>query len=924
MRRPGHLGVGVGLVTLAIAASVQAALTPEQGKCQRALATAGEVYVKHTMAALASCEDSVSAGRLSPGTICRSYPETAAKLANASAQLAKKLERTCGDGVVTSLRFGAACEGASTVTALTACIEADHAAHVDALIGALYATGGELSKVGQGCQRTASARTRVFAFKRLSLLRRCKNRAARGKLPVGTDCRDEPKTAAKLAKKKEQAAAKIQGDCGVQPLGEVGFGAPCAGAASGDALAACLLSLVDGTADALSLAQYGDGSFCGDSHQAVEGRVNALLAQMTLEEKVEQMHGLPGIMVPWPTPDNVRLDIPGFHMVDGPRGVSAFTGTATAFPVGMARGATWDPELEEQVGLAVGTEVRARGGTVLLAPVTTVVRHPRWGRSQESYGEDPLHIGSMGVGFVRGVQQRVIASAKHYAVNSIEDTRFTVNVSVDERTLREIYLPHFRRLVQVGDVASIMAAYNSVNGQYCAENEHLLRDILKGDWGFRGFVESDWFVGTRSTVASALNGLDIEMPGPVFYGPALVTAVGAGDVPEATIDEAVRRILRTKLCFRLDTDPPQPAENQIETPEHVTLALEVAREASVLLKNEGPVLPLDRGTLSSLAVVGPLGDVVNLGDAGSSSVVPSDAVTVLGGILDRAGAVAVTHIPDPNSAADQAAIAAAGAVVLVVGLTAADESEGQIGPGDRELYGLSAEQEQLILDVAGLNDAVIVVLEGGSSIGVESWIGDVEALLMAWYPGLQGGNAIADLLFGDVNPSGKLPLVWARSEGDLPPFINDQNEVTYDYYHGYRLLDRNAVDPRFPFGFGLSYTNYTYSSLSLDDSTLGPDETLRLSFDLTNTGAVAGNEVAQLYVSYVGPSVDRPVRDLKAFTRVHLEPNETRTVSLEVPIRDLAYYNVGASAWQVESITYGVHVGPSSRDLPLTTTFDVQ
>ena len=915
----------MGLVTLAIAASAQAALTVEQRLCQRALAAAGEAFVKRTTAVLASCEDSVSAGRLSPDTLCRSHPETAAKLSNASAQLAKKLERACAGGVVASLRFGAACEGVSTVTELTACIEADHAAHVDALIGAVYATGGELSTLGQACQRHASMHTRVFALKRLSLLRRCKNRAARERLPVGTDCRDEPKTAAKLAKKKERAAAKIQGACSVPPL--VGFGTPCAGEASGDALAACLLSLVDGAADALSRAQYGNGSFCGDSHQAIEGRIDALLAQMTLEEKVEQMHGnatgipLDGL---WPTLENERLGIPGFRMVDGPRGVSQGAGNATAFPVAIARGASWDPELEERVGGAIGLEARAKGASVLLAPVTTVIRHPRFGRSQETYGEDPLHIGSMGVGFVRGAQRHLIASTKHFALNSIEDTRFTVSVNVDERTLREIYLPHFRRVVQEANGASIMSAYNRVNGLYCAENPPLLRDILKGDWGFRGFVESDWGAGTRSTVPSALAGLDIEMPLASHYGQKLVDAVLAGEVSVATLDDAVRRVLRTKLCFRLDTDPPQPNPDLIESPEHVALALEVAHKGSVLLKNAGPVLPLDRAQIQSLAVTGPLADIENMGDNGSSDVAPSSAVTVLEGLQNRAAGVSIMHVSDPNSASGLATLAAADVAIVVVGFTEADEGESAIGAGDRDIYDLHDEQQQLILEVAALNDTTIVLLEGGSAIGVEGWIDEVEALLMAWYPGMEGGNAIADILFGDVNPSGKLPLTFARSEDDLPPFSNDPDEVTYGYFHGYRLQDRDETDPRYAFGFGLSYTSYAYADLTLANAMLGPNEVLGVSFELTNTGAVAGDEIAQLYVSYVGSSVERPVRDLKAFTRVHLEPNETRTVALEVPIRELAYYDVGAGAWQVEPITYGVHVGPSSRDLPLTTSFDVQ
>jgi beta-glucosidase len=645
----------------------------------------------------------------------------------------------------------------------------------------------------------------------------------------------------------------MAGQCDAAALAAADVGPACAGETAVAAAAECLLGVTDRAADAASLIQYGDGGFCGDAHQAVDARVEALLSQMTLEEKVAQMHGDNLDAGIWRTADNDRLGIPGFGMVDGARGVSKGTGNATTFPVGMARGATWDPELERRIGQVIGTEARAAGASVLLAPVTTVVRHPRWGRSQETYGEDPLHIGRMGVGFIRGLQEHVVASAKHFALNSIEDTRFDVDVTVDERTLREIYLPHFRMAVREGQTGSVMSAYNKVNGAYCGENAPLLRDILKDEWGFKGFVESDWVLGTRSTVESALNGLDIEMPIPRFYGPPLVTAVDDGDVPEAIIDEAVRRIVRTKLCFRLDTDPPVKDPALIETLEHTDLTLEVARKAIVLLKNAGGTLPLDRGALTSIAVVGPLADLENLGDTGSSDVEPSYAVTALEGVQDRAGAIAVAHVPGTTlSPAEEATISAADAAIVVVGLTEDDEGESFVGAGDREMLDLAADQAQLVADVAALSAATIVVLEGGSAITVEGWIDDVEAVLMAWYPGMEGGNAIADVIFGDVNPSGRLPLSFPRLESDLPPFDNVSLAVTYDYYHGYRLLDRDAVDPRFPFGFGLSYTTYSYANLVVADSTLDPDGTLEVSVDVTNSGTVAGDEVVQLYVSYVG------------------------------------------------------------------------
>jgi beta-glucosidase len=299
-------------------------------------------------------------------------------------------------------------------------------------------------------------------------------------------------------------------------------------------------------------------------------------------------------------------------------------------------------------------EVRARQGSVLLAPTINMLRHPRWGRAQETYGEDTHLLGRMGVGFVQGVQRHVIANPKHFAANSIENTRFSVDVTMDERTLREVYLPHFRSAVRDGHAASVMTAYNKLNGAYCAENFPLVREILKGDWGFRGFTESDWVLGTRSTVPSVYAGLDIEMPGAGFYGAPLTTAVADGTVPLSLIDDAVRRTLRAKLCFRLDTDPPQADPSQVESPAHGAVALAVARESIVLLKNAG-ALPIDRAATASLAVVGDLATAVNLGDQGSSSAAPSVAITALAGIVAAAPGITVTHVPSgPISPGDQA------------------------------------------------------------------------------------------------------------------------------------------------------------------------------------------------------------------------------------------------------------------------------
>jgi len=656
-----------------------------------------------------------------------------------------------------------------------------------------------------------------------------------------------------------------------------------------------------------------DASFCRDDAAAVERRVDDILALMTIDEKVDQMHGSGFSDGAWRTPDNPRLGIPGFAMIDGPRGVQLLAGDATSFPVAIARGATWDVALEERVGNAIGTEARAKGASVLLAPTLNLLRHPRWGRAQETYGEDPLHLGRMGVAFIRGAQRHVIATAKHYALNSIEDTRLVVDVRVDERALREVYLPQFRMAVQEGHVAAVMAAYNRVNGQYCAENYHLLHEILDDAWGFAGFVMSDWFVGTRSTLLSAWAGLDIEMPVPVYYDDTLTAAVEGGAIPLWVIDDAVRRILRTKLCFRLDSDPPQFDPAQVQSPAHLDLALEVARKSIVLLKNAGGSLPLDDA--GSIAVVGDQAASASLGDAGSSIVTPSFAISPLDGIRARARDATVLPVAGPPLAADDRAIvAAADAAVVVVSLNSEDEGEGDREGGDRFGLGLRPEQDALIAAVATQNPRTIVVLEGGSAITMP-WANDVEAILMAWYAGQLGGEALADILFGDVNPSGRLPLSFPRRESDLPPFDNRNLTVRYGYFHGYRWLDHRGIAPLFPFGFGLSYTTFGLTSLALSSATMPPDGRVQASVDVGNTGGMAGDTVVQLYVTQ--PGTERGARVLRDFARVSLEPGETRTITLGVAAADLASWDSARGGWVVEPGAYELCVGSSSRDLPL-------
>ena len=905
--------LAVSALCLVVSVERAAALTSAERDCQKAIAVAGRAIFGRSLAILASCRNA--------GEEADCFAATREERDAAASSPSEKLRGECTDAEIASLSPAGDCSSAKTVDTFLSCLRASHESQA-AIVSALAGTSAQSLRAGRRCQAEASRQARRFAVKRLRLLQRCKQSPQLFRLPPGAHCTADARIAAAIDDLRARASSAVGAACGSGESSTTALGAPCDGASS-QALAECLLSTATDASDVAIEAEFPSAGFCGDGRDAVEKRIDELLAAMTLEEKVEQMHGY-RFDGTWQTKGVERLGVPGLGMLDGPRGVSFYAGKATSFPVAIARGATWDVDLEARVGEAIGDEARAKGASVLLAPVLNILRHPRWGRAQEGYGEDTFHLGRMGVGFVEGVQRHAIASVKHFAVNSIEDTRTALDVTVDERSLREIYLRHFQMAVEDGHAGSIMSAYNQVNGRFCSESSHLLGDVLKGDWGFRGFVESDWFVGVHSTVDAAEAGLDIEMPFSVYFGTPLADAVATETLDREVIDEAVRRIVRAQLCFRLDSEPPVVDPSRLETQAHLDLALAAAQRSIVLLRNEDDALPLDRGQVSSIAVVGPLADLANLGDVrGSSNVTPSSAVSPLDGISAAAGPAEVTYFPGPAlTGEDLAAIGAAGAAVVIAGLTDADEGEGFVSAGDREGLNLSAEQESLIAAVGAANPRTIVVLEGGSAITMP-WIADVAAVLMAWYPGQRGGDAIADVLFGEVNPSGKLPVTFAAAEADLPPFDNQSLAVTYGYFHGYRWLDREATTSLFPFGFGLSYTTFRYSNLTVSPAAASAGARLRITADVTNTGQVAGEEVVQLYVSYVGSRVERAVKDLKAFARVRLEPGETRTVPLELRTTDLAFYDVDAGAWEVEPIEYVVRVGGSSGDLPLEGSFTI-
>jgi beta-glucosidase len=656
----------------------------------------------------------------------------------------------------------------------------------------------------------------------------------------------------------------------------------------------------------------------GLSDEKIEVKAKHILSIMTVEEKVWQMVGdMPAMPrynhIPIPAGLDENLGIPGMNFSDGPRGV--VVGNSTCYPVSMARGATWDLDLEERIGNAIGIEAKAQGANYFGGVCINLLRHPAWGRAQETFGEDTFHLGAFGVALLKGTQKHIMACAKHYACNSMENMRFQVDVNVDERTLREVYLWHFKKCVEAG-VASIMNAYNKVNGKYCGHNPHLLRDILKGDWNFKGFVITDFVLGIYDGIEAVNAGVDIEMPIAKCMRPRrLLGYLKKGAITIEQIDESVLRILRLKLKFAHKGDPEVYNKEKICCDEHIQLALEAARKSIVLLKNDENLLPLNRNAIKKIVVLGKLADTPNLGDHGSSRVYPPYVITPLEGIKKIAGDSIQVVYNDSTNLKDAEKLASHSDVVIVVaGYTHEDEGE-YIVPegGDRDSLRLHEEDELLISKVASVNKKCIVIMEGASAIITEAWKEKVAAILMAWYPGMEGGTAIGDILFGNFNPCAKLPVVFPKSEDQLPFFDKHADSIEYGYYHGYKLMDKNEFAPAFYFGFGLSYTTYSYKNLRLNEQEMTVDGMIEISVDITNTGNMAGEEIAQLYIGYKYPSVDRPVKELKGFGKISLKPGEIKTLSINLKAKDLAFYDVNSKSWVVEKIEYIAYMGPSSR-----------
>jgi beta-glucosidase len=799
----------------------------------------------------------------------------------------------------------------------------------------------------------------------------------------------------------------------------------------------------------------------------VEKRVNSILSTMTVDEKIEIIGGINDFYTR-PIP---RLGIPPLKMSDGPMGVHDY-GLTTAYPAGIALAASWDVDLTQRFGAAMGKDARARGVHFILAPGMNIYRAPMNGRNFEYFGEDPFLASRMAVAVIKGIQsQRVIATAKHFAGNNSEFARMTLSSDIDERTLREIYLPAFEASVKEANAGAVMDAYNLVNGAYTTANNHLNNEILKKEWGFDGILMSDWGA-THDSIAAANGGLDLEMPSPTFMnGDTLLPALKDGKISAATLDDKVRRILRKAIEFGFLDQPQTDTDIPSYSQEGRQVALEAARGSMVLLKNSGNLLPLDAAKLKTIAVIGPDAYPAVISGGGSAETKPFNAVSYLEGISNHLGtrakvlyAVDVppldevfenskfvtaldgetglkgeyfsnedlkgtpalvrtdTHVhfdwgegsfaPDqpidhfsvrwtgyfvPEKSGDykfftsaddgvrlyiddetaindwqphsqtldtaarhleagqaykirleyfesvgsaivgfgvtraeafigretRALAAKADAVIICVGFDPKTEGEGF----DRT-FQLPGGQDELIRQISAVNKNVIVVLTAGGNVDMTRWIENVPAILHAWYPGQEGGTALAQILFGDCSPSGKLPASFERRWEDNPTFHTyypEKGEKRVQYsegiFLGYRHFDRSETKPLFAFGYGLSYTTFGYSNLSVTPQTGSPGGPVMVSFDVRNTGRRAGAEVAELYVGDTHASVPRPVKELKGFAKITLEPGETKPITLTLDRRAFSFYDVKKHDWSAEPGEFTISVGGSSDNIQLRGKF---
>ncbi len=674
---------------------------------------------------------------------------------------------------------------------------------------------------------------------------------------------------------------------------------------------------------------------------AIEAKAHAMIAKLTLEEKIELLGGI-GNMFTRPMP---TIDLPQFKMSDASVGVRTW-GATTAYAGGVALAATWDPDFARKLGESLGRDARARNVNFLLGPGVNIARSPLSGRNFEYLSEDPFLNSALVVPFIEGVQSEgVAATVKHYALNDQEFNRHNASADVDERTMREIYLPAFEAAVTKAHVDAVMNSYNLVNGVHSTQNDFLNLKVLKGEWGFQGVLMSDWDA-TYDGVAAVNNGLDLEMPSPKFMNAKnLIPAVQAGQVKESTIDEHLLRLLRTELRYGF-TDRPQfdPADSTYSVAGR-PVALQGALESITLLKNDGHLLPLDPAKVKSIAIIGPDAYPAVTGGGGSSEAHAFEPVSILTGIANLLGPdVHIFYsagIPDGPGQKD--VVAQADAVIVSVGFSAASEREGS----DRT-FTLPPGQDALVEAVAAMNPRTVVTLTGGGGADTSRWLDKVPVLLHTWYPGQEGGTAVAQILFGQHNPEGKLPVSFDRSWDENPSskwYNGDPKDSTtlntigaegkpvdYTIEHikygdklmvGYRYWTTTGKQPLFPFGFGLSYTTFSFSNLVVPASAAS-GSAVTASFDVKNTGSLAGAEVAELYVSDPSAQVDRPERELKGFAKVRLDPGATKHVTISLDARAFSYWDQTAQKWTIDPGKFTIRVGDSSENTPLSADIDLK
>ncbi len=692
--------------------------------------------------------------------------------------------------------------------------------------------------------------------------------------------------------------------------------------------------------------------------------INNLMSQLTLEEKVSMVHA----NSKFSNSGVERLNIPEWKLSDGPHGVREEINRhnwdpagldndfATYLPVGTALAATWNPDLALQFGEVLGREARARNKDVILGPGINIIRTPLCGRNFEYMSEDPYLITKLAVPYIKGVQaQDVATSVKHYAANNQEYERFRVNIEMDERTLREIYLPGFESAIIEGKALTVMAAYNKFRGDWCSENKYLLTDILKNEWNFDGVVMSDWD-GTHSTVKAANAGLDLEMGTDVedynkfYFADALIDAVNNGEVSVNTVDDKVRRILT--VMYRTKVFDEKRFEGEFITERNFQVAKDVAEEAVVLLKNEKSVLPLDKSKIKSIAVIGENAITKHASGGGSSGIKAKYEITPLEGLQNKLGNnfqinfakgyESTTKFDWSNGTVDTAknasikssklrkeAVEAAKNseyVIMFLGLSHHYDMESV----DRTEMSLPYEQNELIKAILEINKNVLIVLIGGQPVEVNQWVNEVPAILQGWYAGSEAGNVFADILFGDTNPSGKLPFTFPKKLEDVPAYKfgdipGNGLEVEYKegIFVGYRYYDTYEVEPQFPFGHGLSYTEFAYKNITISDNDLNIEENISLTVDIENIGNLEGKEVVQLYIQDVEASVERPLRELKAFKKVNLVAGETKKVHFQIDKKMLSFYDVNTNQFKVEPGKFIAFVGSSSRDMKQKIEFKI-